>query len=52
MKLKKLLRFIPDVSTTRVIRESRGLYGQTYKVMFEGQCEKSRTGLWILRLWQ
>ena len=40
MKLKKLLRFIPDDSTTRVIRESRGLYGQTYKVMFEGQCEK------------
>ena len=41
MKLKKLLRFIPGVSTTRVIRESRGLYGQTYKVMFEGQCEKN-----------
>lgn len=40
MKLKKLLRFIPCVSTTRVIRESRGLYSQTYKVMFEGQCEK------------
>lgn len=40
MKLKKLLRFIPVVSTTRVIRESRRLYGQTYKVMFEGQCEE------------
>lgn len=40
MKLKKLLRFIPDVSTTRVIRESRGLCGRTYKVLFEGQCEK------------
>lgn len=40
MRLKKLLKFIPDVSTTRVIRESRGLYGRTYKVLFEGQCEK------------
>lgn len=40
MKLKKLLRFIPDVSTTRVIRASKGLCGQTYRVMFEGQCEK------------
>lgn len=40
MKLKKLLRVIPVVSTTRVIRVSMGLYGQTYRVMFEGQCEK------------
>ena len=40
MRLKKLLRVIPVVSTTRVIRASMGLYGQTYRVMFEGQCEK------------